>query len=65
MQTPSFSFDQATYSVAETMRHLSIGRTKLYALIADGKLKPRKIGKKTVFPASELARFIAELKPAA
>jgi excisionase family DNA binding protein len=43
------------------MQHLSVGRTKLYELIKTKKLKPLKIGKKTIFPAAELAGFLSSL----
>jgi excisionase family DNA binding protein len=50
------------YSVKETLKALGISRTNLYSLIKDGKLKPLKLGKRTLFPESELNRFIEGLK---
>ena len=47
------------YSVAEACRITSIGRTRLYALIAEGRLEVRKIGKRTIIPADSLKRLIA------
>jgi len=47
------------------MAQLCVGRTKLYELIKTKKLKPVKIGKKTIFPAAELASFLSDLKPTA
>lgn len=38
-----------------------IGRSKLYALVADGKLTPTKIGRRTFFESAELERFVASL----
>ena len=46
------------YSVAEACRVTSIGRTRLYALIAEGRLEVRKIGKRTIIPAESLRRLI-------
>ncbi len=65
MHPAKYNFTKATYSVAETMAHLSVGRTKLYDLVKAKKLKPIKIGKKTIFPATELAGFLSTLKSAA
>jgi excisionase family DNA binding protein len=61
MHPHQYNLTKATYSVAETMAHLSVGRTKLYELIKTKKLKPLKIGKKTIFPAAELAGFLSSL----
>ena len=46
------------YSIEETCRALSIGRTSLYRLIKDGEVKTRKIGARVLIPASELQRLI-------
>jgi excisionase family DNA binding protein len=50
------------YSVKETLKALCISRTNLYGLVKDGKLKPLKLGKRTLFPETELNRFIEDLK---
>jgi excisionase family DNA binding protein len=47
------------YSVAEACRVTSIGRTRLYELINEGRLEVRKIGKRTLIPAASLRRLIA------
>ncbi|MGY6643802.1 MAG: helix-turn-helix domain-containing protein [Salinarimonas sp.] len=42
-------------SVREAQRLLGgIGRTKLYQLIADGKLRPLKLGRRTLIPISSI-----------
>lgn len=46
------------YSVQDACRVSSIGRTRLYSLIRDGKLEARKIGKRTLIPAASLHRLI-------
>jgi len=46
------------YSVADACRVSSIGRTRLYALIKEGQLEVRKIGKRTLIPAASLRRLI-------
>lgn len=46
------------YSIAEAANAISIGRSKLYDLIAEGRLETRKIGKRTVIPAASLAKLL-------
>jgi len=65
MHPHQLNLTKANYSVPETMAQLCVGRTKLYELIKTKKLKPVKIGKKTIFPAAELASFLSDLKPTA
>ena len=47
------------YSIADACRVSSIGKTRLYQLINEGKLEARKIGKRTLIPAESLRRLIA------
>ncbi|WP_111355735.1 helix-turn-helix domain-containing protein [Rhodoplanes elegans] len=58
----AFGLLKATYSVAETLELLSIGRTSLYAAIKRGDLTPIKFGRKTLICAVDLAMFLARLK---
>jgi excisionase family DNA binding protein len=47
--------------IPEAAAELSIGRSRLYELIAAGELRAVKIGERGVrVPASELERFVAE-----
>ena len=46
------------YSIADAVRVSSIGRTRLYSLINEGRLQARKIGKRTLIPASSLRALI-------
>jgi excisionase family DNA binding protein len=46
------------YSIADTVRVSSIGKTKLYALIKAGKLQARRIGGRTLIPAASLRALI-------
>ena len=50
------------HTVKETLSILSISRTKLYDLIGSGKIKPVKLDKRTLFPESEINRFLDNLK---
>lgn len=42
------------YSISEAAAAISIGRSKIYELIAEGRIEIRKIGKRTVIPAASL-----------
>lgn len=46
------------YSIPEAAAAVSIGRSKVYALIAEGRLETRKIGKRTLIPAASLAKLL-------
>jgi excisionase family DNA binding protein len=59
-----FGLVKAAYSVRETLELLSIGRTLLYRLVASGALRLTKLGKKTLFCASDIAQFLARLREA-
>jgi excisionase family DNA binding protein len=61
--TPSeYGLAKALYGVNETMVLLSIGRTSLYQLVKRGELKPAKLGRKTLFYASDLAALLTKLR---
>lgn len=53
-----FHSEPLAYSVADAIRVSSIGKTRLYQLIAEGKLEARKIGKRTLIPAASLRALI-------
>jgi excisionase family DNA binding protein len=55
---------KVAYSVNETLNLLSIGRTSLYKLVARGVLRPAKLGKKTLFYASDIAALLTKLREA-
>ncbi|WP_428375384.1 excisionase family DNA-binding protein [Lichenicoccus sp.] len=52
------------YTIVEACRVSGIGRTKLYAEIADGKIEAVKAGRRTLLNAKSLAAYVAAL-PAA
>lgn len=54
MNTP----EPIAYSVADACRVSSLGRTRLYQLIGEGKLEVRKVGKRTLIPAASLRALI-------
>lgn len=55
---PNDSPEPLAYSVADACRVSSIGRTRLYQLIGEGRLEVRKVGKRTLIPAASLRALI-------
>ncbi len=58
MNTANTTREPLAYSVNEACRVSSLGRTRLYQLIAEGRLEVRKIGKRTLIPAASLRALI-------
>ena len=58
MNTTTITFEPLAYSVSEACRVSSLGRTRIYQLIAEGRLETRKIGKRTLIPAASLRALI-------
>lgn len=52
-------------SVRDAMNTIRIGRTKLYREMKEGRIVARKIGRKTVFLADEVERYLSSLPVAA
>ena len=52
------------YPIREACAAAGIGRTKLYSLIAEGKLEARQCGARTLIPAESLRAFLENLPPA-
>ena len=50
--------DPLAYSIADACRVTSIGRTRLYQLINEGRIETRKIGKRTLIPAASLRALL-------
>ena len=48
-------------SVSEACRVSGIGRTKMYEAISDGRLKARKLGKRTLVLRGDLQAFLDNL----
>ena len=49
------------YSIPEAATAISIGRSKLYELIAEGRVETRKIGKRTLVSVASLDEYLASL----
>jgi excisionase family DNA binding protein len=56
--------DRACYSVTDTLHLLSISRTTLYELVKDGRLRIRKVGRKSLILAEDIASFLDTLEAA-
>ena len=50
--------EQLAYSINETAKALSLGRTSIYALIGDGRLEAFKLGRRTLVKADSIRRLI-------
>ena len=46
-------------SINETARVLSVGRTSVYSMIADGRLEAFKLGRRTLIKADSIRRLVA------
>jgi excisionase family DNA binding protein len=55
--------ERLAYTITEACDVMRIGRTKLYELLADKKLKAVALGGRTLILHSEATRFLAELPP--
>lgn len=51
--------DKIAYSIREACQATSLGKTSVYAHIAAGRLKAKRIGGRTVIPAESLHALIA------
>jgi len=63
-ETPHPSIPPLLVGVSEACDLLSIKRTFLYRLISDGRLRPVKLGRRTMFRYSDLLSFADEAKAA-
>lgn len=51
--------ERLAYSINDTARTLSLGRTSIYAMIADGRLEAFKLGTRTLIRAESIRRLVA------
>lgn len=59
MSRENAALEPLAYSINEACRVSSLGRPRLYQLIAEGRLEARKVGKRTLIPAPALRALIA------
>lgn len=50
--------EQLAYSINDTAKTLSLGRTSVYVLINEGKLDTFKLGRRTLVKADSIRRLI-------
>ena len=51
--------EQLAVSIIDTAKALGLGRTSIYAMIADGRLEAFKLGRRTLIKAESVRRLIA------
>lgn len=56
---------QAVFTVDEAAAHLRVSRSLIFKLIRERKLRPAKIGSRTLLTATELDRFMRSAQSAA
>ncbi|GJD47019.1 hypothetical protein AFCDBAGC_4904 [Methylobacterium cerastii] len=54
--------EKLAYTVPEALYATGLGRTTLYALIAERKLRTIKVGARTLIPADSLRGYLASLE---
>lgn len=54
--------ERLAYSINETATVLSLGRTSVYAMIADGRLESFKLGRRTLVKAESVRRLVSGLE---
>lgn len=52
--------EKFAYSINETARALSLGRTSIYAMLAEGKLQAFKLGRRTLIKTESIRRLVEE-----
>jgi len=62
VQNCTLPTNKVAYTVDETSNLLSVGRTSLNACIKSGKLRPTKLGRKTLFRAKDIDAFLDHLQ---
>ncbi len=57
--------ERAAYGVAQAAEALSVGKSTVWRLIKDGRIKPIQLGGRTIIRRSELDRLLDEAEAAA
>ncbi|GJD95217.1 helix-turn-helix domain-containing protein [Methylobacterium iners] len=56
------STEKLAYTITEAIHATGLGRTTIYALVAEKKLRTIKVGARTLIPADSLRGFLASLE---
>lgn len=59
-----FDITDCQFTITEAADHLRVSRSYLYELIGEKKIKPVKLGKRTLVQGTELRRFMRTLQAA-
>jgi excisionase family DNA binding protein len=51
------------YSIPEACKEANIGRTKFYELVKEGRIRPRKVGRRSIVLSEELEAVLRDLPP--
>jgi excisionase family DNA binding protein len=63
--TMSTQVQREGLSIAEACEMVGVGKTTLYQLIKEGRIKKRKIGMRSIILRSDVKQFLLELSRAA
>lgn len=61
LHAPILPNEKLAYSIEEACAATSLGTTKLYALIGEGKIAARALGRRTVILRADLQRYLESL----
>ena len=61
MNAPTANFFPDALSISDACEMAGVGRTTVYAAIAEGRLKARKLGRRTLILRDDLTHFLVAL----
>lgn len=61
---PAHAHAALAYTITDASRVSGFSRTRLYQLFGEGRLTPRRAGRRTLVLASELQQLVSSLPPA-
>jgi excisionase family DNA binding protein len=61
MNAPTSNFYPGALSISDACEMAGVGRTTIYAAIAEGRLKARKLGRRTLILRDDLTHFLVAL----
>lgn len=60
---PRLTVEAVSYSILGACAATGIGRSRMFELLKEGKIKAKRMGSHRLIPREELDRFIASLPP--
>jgi len=64
-ESRNFDITDCQFTITEAATHLRVSRSYVYELIAEKKIRPVKLGKRTLIQGGELRKFMSSLQGAA